>query len=62
VQGTIRDLSYFGSFTVYQLALASGATLKVSQSNVSRHRDDQLTWGDTAWASWLDSAQVVLTQ
>ncbi len=62
VQGTIRDLSYFGSFTVYQLALASGATLKVSQSNVARHRDDQLTWGDTAWASWSDSAQVVLTQ
>jgi hypothetical protein len=62
VQGTIRDLSYFGSFTVYQLALASGATLKVSQSNVSRHREDQLTWGDTAWASWSDSAQVVLTQ
>jgi putrescine transport system ATP-binding protein len=62
VQGTIRDLSYFGSFTVYQLALASGATLKVSQSNVSRHRDDRLTWGDIAWASWSDSAQVVLTQ
>ena len=62
LQGTIRDLSYFGSFTVYQLALASGATLKVSQSNVARHRSDELTWGDTAWASWSDSAQVVLTQ
>jgi putrescine transport system ATP-binding protein len=36
--------------------------LKVSQSNATRHRDDQLTWGDTAWASWSPSAQVVLTQ
>ena len=62
VQGTIKDLAYFGSFTVYHLALASGAMLKVSQSNVARHRDDQLTWGDTAWASWSPTAQVVLTQ
>jgi putrescine transport system ATP-binding protein len=62
VQGTIKDLSYFGSFTVYHLALASGATLKVSQSNVSRHRDDELTWGDTAWAYWSPTSQVVLTQ
>jgi putrescine transport system ATP-binding protein len=62
VRGTVREKSYFGSFTVYQLALASGATLKVSQSNVERHRDDELTWGDEAWAHWSPSAQVVLTQ
>ena len=62
VQGTVRDLAYFGAFTVYRLALASGGTLKVSQSNVDRHRDDALTWGDTAWASWSPTAQVVLTQ
>ena len=62
VQGTIKDLSYFGSFTVYHLTLASGDTLKISQSNATRHRDDQLSWGDTAWASWSPSAQVVLTQ
>ena len=62
VQGTIKDLSYFGSFTVYHLLLASGDTLKISQSNATRHRDDELTWGDGAWASWSASAQVVLTQ
>ncbi len=62
VQGTIRDMSYFGSFTVYHLALASGASLKVNMSNVARHRDDELTWGDAAWASWSPTAQVVLTQ
>ena len=62
VQGTIRDMAYFGSYTVYRLALASGATLKVSQSNTARHRDDELTWGDTAWASWSPTAHVVLTQ
>jgi putrescine transport system ATP-binding protein len=61
VQGTVKDLSYFGSFTVYHLALPSGQVLKVSQSNTERHRDNQLTWGDGAWASWSPSAHVVLT-
>nr|WP_297350227.1 polyamine ABC transporter ATP-binding protein [uncultured Caldimonas sp.] len=62
VHGTVKDLSYFGSYTVYHLQLQSGATLKVSQGNVERHPDDVLTWDDPAWASWSDSAQVVLTQ
>ncbi|HWH75576.1 MAG TPA: ABC transporter ATP-binding protein [Methylibium sp.] len=62
VQGTVKELSYFGSFTVYHLALPSGQVLKVSQSNAERHRDDTLSWGDRAWASWTPSSQVVLTQ
>jgi putrescine transport system ATP-binding protein len=62
VQGTVKEMSYFGSFTVYHLALASGAMLKVSAANTQRHQDDRLAWGDTAWATWSDSAQVVLTQ
>ena len=61
VQGTIKELSYFGSFTVYHLTLASGALLKVSQANTQRHRDDELTWGDRAWAHWSPTAHVVLT-
>ncbi len=61
VQGTVKEMSYFGSFTVYHLALASGALLKVSAANTQRHRDHPLAWGDTAWASWSPSAHVVLT-
>jgi putrescine transport system ATP-binding protein len=62
VQGTVKDLAYLGAFTVYHLALASGAVLKVSQANHERHADQPLTWGDAAWASWSPTAQVVLTQ
>jgi putrescine transport system ATP-binding protein len=61
VRGTVKDMSYFGSFTVYHLKLASGQVLRVSESNTERHRDNPLTWNDTAWASWSPSAQVVLT-
>ena len=61
VRGTVKDLAYFGSFTVYHLALASGAALKVSASNTERHRDHAIGVGDAAWASWSPAAQVVLT-
>jgi putrescine transport system ATP-binding protein len=60
--GTIKDLSYFGSFTVYHVELPSGQRLKVSQANVERHRDDRLSWGDSVWTHWSRSAHVVLTQ
>jgi putrescine transport system ATP-binding protein len=62
VRGTIKELSYFGSFTVYHVELASGARLKISQANTPRHKDDELTWGDAVWAHWSRSAHVVLTQ
>jgi putrescine transport system ATP-binding protein len=61
-RGTIKELSYFGSFTVYHVELASGARLKVSMTNVQRHRDDEFTWGDAVFAHWSRSAHVVLTQ
>ncbi len=62
IRGTVKAISYFGSFTVYHLQLDSGAVLRVSESNVSRYREGQLTWGDSVWASWTPTAQVVLTQ
>jgi putrescine transport system ATP-binding protein len=61
-RGKVKNLSYFGSFTVYQLELDGGRLLKVSQNNTQRHRDDELTWGDEAWAHWSRQSQVVLTQ
>jgi putrescine transport system ATP-binding protein len=62
VLGTVRDKSYFGSFSVYHLVLASGAVLKVSESNVERFREDAPEEGQEAWATWSDTSQVVLTQ
>jgi putrescine transport system ATP-binding protein len=62
VAGKIKELAYLGSFTVYHLVLASGALLKVSMTNIQRHRDDEFTWGDEVWAHWSRSAHVVLTQ
>ncbi len=62
VRGTVKEMAYFGSYTVYHVQLASGRVLKVSEANVQRHRGDAFTWGDTVWAHWSRSAHVVLTQ
>jgi putrescine transport system ATP-binding protein len=61
-RGTVKEMAYFGSFTVFHLVLGSGAMLKVSMANTQRHREGALTWGDEVWAHWSDSAHVVLTQ
>jgi putrescine transport system ATP-binding protein len=60
--GVVKDMAYFGDYTVYHLQLAGGRILKVSQSNVERQPQRPLTWGDAARATWSDLAQVVLTQ
>ncbi len=62
VQGVVQELSYFGSYTVYRVKLASGLVLAVSMANIARHREHEFTWGDTVWAHWTDAAHVVLTQ
>jgi len=59
--GKVKEMAYFGSFTVYHLLLPSGAPLKVSVANVERHRSDEFTWGDDVWAHWSRTAQIVLT-
>jgi putrescine transport system ATP-binding protein len=59
--GKVKEMTYFGAWTVYQIELPSGFILKASESNTERHAEGALTWGDTAWASWSTSAHVVLT-
>jgi putrescine transport system ATP-binding protein len=61
-RGKIKDVAYFGSFTVYHLQLDSGRILKVSQGNTERQTGGALTWDDEAWISWSPLSPVVLTQ
>ncbi|HVO18121.1 MAG TPA: ABC transporter ATP-binding protein [Anaeromyxobacter sp.] len=62
VRGKVRDKAYFGSFTVYDLELPGGQLLKVSESNAERFRTAGPAEGQETWATWPDTAQVVLTQ
>jgi putrescine transport system ATP-binding protein len=62
VRGIVEDRSYFGSFTVYHLQVEGGPRMKISESNLERHRVDGPEEGQVVWATWPDTAQVVLTQ
>jgi putrescine transport system ATP-binding protein len=44
VLGTVKEMSYFGDFTLYHLELPSGARLKVNYENESRSREGAPTW------------------
>ena len=62
VPGVVKDMAYFGSFTVYHLRIASGRVVRISQGNTEREAGPALTWDDAATATWSDTAQVVLTR
>ncbi len=53
LEGTIRDVGYLGSASVYTVALAGGATLRVSLANAARLHADAYGAGQrvTAWFS-----------
>ena len=61
-KGSIHDLAYLGSQTIYHVALATGAMLKVTKSNDARHDEVNLSAGDTVYVWWWGSDLVVLTQ
>jgi putrescine transport system ATP-binding protein len=61
VKGVIKNISYFGSFTLYHVCLPSGKIIKVSQGNTERHSDQSFKEGDSTWLSWSRNAHVVLT-
>lgn len=60
-QGTIEDIAYFGSHSVYHVRLPSGVKLMANFANQQRWASDNLTWGDAVWVWWGDNDGVVLT-
>ena len=60
--GRVRDRSYFGSFTIYHVVLASGAVVEVSSGNADRRRDGTPGVGDEVWVAWDPAASVVLAK
>ena len=61
-RGSIHDLAYLGSQTIYHVTLASGAVVKVTKSNDARHDEVNLSVGDMVHVWWWGSDLVVLTQ
>jgi putrescine transport system ATP-binding protein len=60
-RATVQGKAYFGSFTLYQLRLNSGAMLKVAPAHVDGPSELEAACGEEVWAHWPASAPVALT-
>ncbi len=60
-RGTIEDIAYYGSHSIFHVRLPSGLKLQSNFANQKRWDSDGLTWGDAVWVSWDDNDGVVLT-
>ncbi|MDG2526701.1 polyamine ABC transporter ATP-binding protein [Stenotrophomonas sp. HITSZ_GD] len=60
-RGTIEDIAYFGSHSVYHVRLPSGFKLMANFTNQQRWASEGMTWGDEVWVSWGENDGVVLT-
>jgi putrescine transport system ATP-binding protein len=60
--GKVREIAYFGSYNTFIVEIAGGRTLKITETNTTRHESSVITWEDTVFFWWDDSAPVVLSQ
>jgi len=60
--GTVREIAYFGSYNTFIVEMAGGRTLKITETNTTRHEASVITWDDAVFFWWDDSAPVVLSQ
>jgi ABC-type Fe3+/spermidine/putrescine transport system ATPase subunit len=59
-RGVIKGMSYLGDITLYEIKLESGAMIRVSRPNLSRHDQEDFTWDDKVSMHWRADSPVVL--
>jgi len=60
--GAVLEVGYLGDTSIYKVKLDNGLVLKASAANRSRLIKRPVGRGDRVFMSWLDDANVVLTQ
>ena len=62
VEGTVKDLAYFGKDSLYRIALPSGALVSVHAVNARRGDEGARVadWDDRVWLSFDPAAAIVL--
>lgn len=59
-QGTIEEIAYFGSHSVFHVRLPSGTKLMAHFANRKRWASENFTWNEKVWLTWGENAGVVL--
>ncbi len=62
VEGRVDEIAYMGNLSVFRIKLDSGIIVRVTKSNLSRRDEDNISWDETVFVSWEDTAGVVLMQ
>ncbi len=60
VAGTIRQISYLGSESVYEVELAGGRRVRVLRSNLTRRDQEDFTWDEPVWLAWHACSPAIL--
>lgn len=61
-QVMVDDIAYMGNVSIYRLRLPTGRMLRASEVNLTRYREDAISWDEQVWVHWDDTAGIVLTQ
>jgi spermidine/putrescine transport system ATP-binding protein len=60
VAGTIRDIVYLGSETIFEVELETGRRVKTFRSNLTRYDQEDFTWDEPVWLAWHACSPAVL--
>jgi spermidine/putrescine transport system ATP-binding protein len=62
VKGTIMDIAYLGSESVYDVRLEGGKRIRVIRPNLTRWDQEDFSWDEDVWLGWhAEGAHVLLT-
>lgn len=62
VKGTIMDIAYLGSESVYDVRLVGGKRVRVIRPNLTRWDQEDFSWDEEVWLGWhAEGAHVLLT-
>ena len=62
VQGSVIDIGYQGNLSTYIVEIPNGQKLKVQAANIRRLSRRDITWQDTVWLSWTQTAGLLLEE
>jgi putrescine transport system ATP-binding protein len=60
--GVVREIGYLGGFSLFRVALQSGAVLRVSLPNAERSAATQFARDEQVFLSWTSGAGLVLVE
>jgi putrescine transport system ATP-binding protein len=56
----VIDIAYLGNVSTYHVELKGGQMIKAQMANARRLAKRDITWEDTVWVSFTDTAGVLL--